>query len=184
MPIVGAAFDILNAGISFVSGQHVAALMNLASAVPGLGDAFAAGKMAFAGAKVAAASFGAVPLAFARGGIQQVSAKGLNSFTYASTYGIASYKSLKAQTKGAGVQVHHLIEQRFAETLGLKQQDMASIVLTRSEHTVLTGKWRKSIGYRGDKNPLTTANAKPKDIMAAAREIYADYPEILRALRL
>ena len=83
MPIVGAAFDILNAGISFVSGQHVAALMNLASAVPGLGDAFAAGKMALGGAKMAAASFGAGMAAFGKVGGGTVS-KGLSRSTIVS----------------------------------------------------------------------------------------------------
>ena len=53
-------------------------------------------------------------------------------FRYASNYGIKSYKELKALTKGAGLEVHHLIEQRFAETIGQNADEMLSIVLTKS----------------------------------------------------
>lgn len=40
--------------------------------------------------------------------------------------------------KGSCVQVHHLIEQRFATLLGQNVNDMLSIVVTRTEHDVFT----------------------------------------------
>ncbi len=36
--------------------------------------------------------------------------------------------------KGADLQVHHLIEQRFAERLGLKPNDIPAVVLDRTFH--------------------------------------------------
>lgn len=42
VPVFGAVFDIVNAGISLGRGNYVDAAMNLASAIPGIGD-FAAG---------------------------------------------------------------------------------------------------------------------------------------------
>jgi hypothetical protein len=57
--------------------------------------------------------------------------------------------------------------------------DWATIVVTRSEHQVFTNAWRQAIPYgRG------TQTASRDQIEGAARQIYADYPEILRALGL
>lgn len=54
-PGVGAVADLVNAGISAGRGDFVGAGFNLASALPGLGDAFAAGKIATAAVGVAVA---------------------------------------------------------------------------------------------------------------------------------
>jgi hypothetical protein len=85
--------------------------------------------------------------------------------------------------QGAGLEVHHLIEQRFAEKLGLNPANIPSVVLTREEHRVFTNAWRKAIGYRDDPNLITTVNATPAHIWAAAQEVYANRPELLEAVR-
>jgi RHS repeat-associated protein len=54
-PGVGAVADLVNAGISAGRGDFVGAGFNLASSLPGLGDAFAAGKIATAAVGVAVA---------------------------------------------------------------------------------------------------------------------------------
>lgn len=104
--------------------------------------------------------------------------------TLASEYGIAKYSVLRALTKGAGVEVHHLIEKRFAGLFGLTAKNMPSIVVTKAEHLIFTRAWRNEIGYAGSKAAVTTLNATKAQVEAAARKIYKDYPEILKALGL
>ena len=101
----------------------------------------------------------------------------------ASEYGFKSYKELKKVVeKNSGLQVHHLIEQRFAEKLGVKTDDMLSIILTKEEHQAFTKAWRKAIDYKNTK--ARTDNATTEQIYDVAKEIYKDYPEILKALKL
>ncbi|MFK8288388.1 hypothetical protein ACI76W_03930 [Capnocytophaga canimorsus] len=100
------------------------------------------------------------------------------SLKHAVTYGIDSYKNLRKLVKGTGLEVHHLIEKRFAKIFKppKKAREMLSMVLTKEEHQVFTNTWRKAIPY----------GTKPteKQIKAAAKEIYKNYPEILKALGL
>lgn len=49
VPVVGAVFDIANAGISLARGNYWDAAINFASAVPGIGDAIGGAKIASAG---------------------------------------------------------------------------------------------------------------------------------------
>jgi RHS repeat-associated protein len=56
VPALGAIPDVINAGISFARGNTADGLVNLASAVPFVGDAFAAGKVAVGTAAVIASS--------------------------------------------------------------------------------------------------------------------------------
>ena len=57
-------------------------------------------------------------------------------FKYASKYGLKSYKELKKLVKGTGLEVHHLIEKRFAGVWipPKVKNDMLSIALTKEEH--------------------------------------------------
>jgi len=59
-----------------------------------------------------------------------------------------------------------------------------SIVLTKAEHKVFTKAWRLRIGRDGTKAVITTSNATKQQIMNAAKEIYKNYPTILKALGL
>ncbi|WP_299244094.1 DUF6443 domain-containing protein [uncultured Aquimarina sp.] len=108
----------------------------------------------------------------------------LSSFSYASKYGIQAYGKLRKAITGTGLQAHHLIEQRFANLLGVKVSQMASIALTKAEHQIFTNAWRSEIGYEGSKAAITTLGATADDVYKAARKIYKNYPEILKALGL
>ncbi|GAB3025249.1 hypothetical protein GCM10027051_32430 [Niabella terrae] len=108
---------------------------------------------------------------------------GFKALKYAAQFGIKSYRELK-KLSPAGSQVHHLIEKRFADLMEQKAGEMASIVVTETEHQVFTNAWRAKIGYEGSKAATTTLNATREQVENAARVIYKEYPEILKALGL
>lgn len=114
--------------------------------------------------------------------LKKVSAFG--KLKFAQKYGINTYNKLRAAIKGTGLHAHHLIEQRFAATLGVKAGSMEAIVVTTEEHQIFTNLWRKEIGHITDKVALKTSNATPEQIYDAARRIYKNYPQILKALGL
>jgi RHS repeat-associated protein len=126
---------------------------------------------------------GAGPKVLARtAAVKRLSA--FQKLKFAQKYGIRSYNTLKAMIKGEGLQAHHLIEQRFANTLGVSAGSMESIAVTAEEHQIFTNAWRKAIGYANDNVLVTTNNASTEQIYNAARKIYKDYPQILKALGL
>jgi RHS repeat-associated protein len=128
-------------------------------------------------AEEAGSKAGAVALAALKGGK-------LATFQYAAKYGIDTYESLRGAVQEAGLEVHHLIEKRFAKLLAVDANKMSSIVLTKAEHIKFTTLWRLEIGYSNSSNVLRTTTATAADVKAAARAIYKNYPEILKALGL
>ena len=79
----------------------------------------------------------------------------------------------------------YLIEKRFAGLFGGKTDDMLSIVVTKEEHLVFTRAWAEKVGYDGWKTTqFTTSTVTKEYVENTAREIYKDYPEILKALKL
>jgi len=85
-----------------------------------------------------------------------------------------------------GLQMHHLIEQRFAPALGqtaAQARQWLSVAVTPEEHQIFTNNWRSAIGYINSNNPINTATATANNIWAAAQRIYADYPAMLDAAR-
>jgi len=92
---------------------------------------------------------------------------------------LGSAKELRKMTRGSGLEVHHLVEKRFADTLDIAHGDMLSIVLTKEEHQLFTNGWRKAIGYGS-----ATLGADKKRIVEAARDVYRNSPGILQALGL
>jgi RHS repeat-associated protein len=109
---------------------------------------------------------------------------GLNAHSRAAESGIKSYRELGKLTEGTGLQRHHIVEARFAETLGLTENEMLSAALTPQEHQAFTNAWRALIGYSNSSNPLNTVTASAQDIWNAAQAIYAQYPGLLEAARL
>jgi len=89
---------------------------------------------------------------------------------------IAPYKVLSKTAAKEGKQAHHLIEKRFAKTLGVKHGDIPSVALTRERHQEITNRWRDAIGY-GTGTKTATKNL----ILEKAKEVYYDEPEMLRA---
>jgi RHS repeat-associated protein len=105
-------------------------------------------------------------------------------FSRAAEWGVLPFEDLAAVVPtGSGLQKHHLIEQRFAGTLGVSAADIPAIALTPSEHQVFTSAWRDVIGYTNSKNPITTATATVDDIWNAAQQVYAAYPRVLEFIQ-
>lgn len=61
---------------------------------------------------------------------------------------------------------------------------MLSIVVTQKEHIIFTQRWLAEIGRNNMKSKIITSNAKKGDILNAAKKVYFDHPEILKALGL
>ena len=101
----------------------------------------------------------------------------------AAEFGIHTVGDLKQLARGQGLEAHHIIEQRFGNTLGIgNTDDMLGVVLTHEEHVRFTQAWRQRIGYRNQLMDLTTGTVtNVDDIWRAAQEVYKDYPELLEA---
>ena len=83
----------------------------------------------------------------------------------------------------AGVEIHHLIEQRFKDVLDVSADDIPGVVLTPSEHQEFTQAWRDAIGYNNQNSEIITSTATRDDIWAAAQKVYANHPEMLEYCR-
>ena len=88
---------------------------------------------------------------------------------------VDTYKNLRKVNKGNGLEVHHIVEKRFAPFLGQNKDEMLSIALSHDEHLVFTKAWREAIPY---KTPFDA-----DQVWNAAQRIYANYPELLAAAR-
>jgi len=108
---------------------------------------------------------------------------GLEVFERAQEFGIRPYNG--KLTQGTGLQVHHIVERRFADvgTLEIAPKRMLSVILTPEEHQAFTNAWRNLIGYSNSVNPLKTTTAGIEDIWHAAQEVYQEYPILLEAAR-
>jgi len=109
------------------------------------------------------------------------------NLSHAAEYGIKTYNELRAFTKGTGLQVHHLIEERLADALELTKlqlKNIPSVVVTPTQHQVITNQWRTVIGYVNSHAPVTTVTATYQDIYSAVEKVYRDYPELLRQSRI
>ena len=124
----------------------------------------------------------------------------LSRFAHAQKYGIKTYlehskffRNLSISRSRLGIEIHHLIEQRFARNpaiarwIGSNANNWKSIILTQQEHANFTRAWLRAIGRRGQRPGTSGFNTDnvPLDVLQdVAREIYRDFPEILRALGL
>nr|WP_286193639.1 RHS repeat-associated core domain-containing protein [Boseongicola sp. H5] len=101
-----------------------------------------------------------------------------NAFERAGEFGIQSYRDLRRQIQGSGLEAHHLIEQRFARRFGMNPRDMPSIALTRAEHQPFTNRWRREFPYGSGTNEATRER-----VLDFADQVYSDYPDILAHIR-
>jgi len=92
---------------------------------------------------------------------------------------IGTYGQLRKLIKGSGLEAHHLIEKRFKGLFGESAGKMLSQVLNPETHQAFTNAWRKLIPYGEG-----TANATRETVLNAAREVYKEFPDILKALGL
>ena len=88
---------------------------------------------------------------------------------------VDTYKSLRRLNKGKGNEVHHIIEKRFADALGIKNTDeMLSVALSKGDHKAYTSAWRKNLAY-GKKN------VERLELFQTAANIYKDTPQLMGA---
>jgi hypothetical protein len=90
---------------------------------------------------------------------------------------VDSYKNLKKFVSGTGLEVHHLIEKRFAGKLGLlgKENLFPSIAIDSDLHQTITNLFRKEIGHITDINSkLRITGASPNDVWAAIVKVYTE----------
>ena len=116
---------------------------------------------------------------YARRGIELASsaysgANKLSDFAYAAKYGVGTYRDLRKLTNGTGLEVHHVIEKRFSQVVGMNKNDMLSVVLTKEEHGVFTRRWRNAIPYGTIYSEVTRSQ-----LWNAAKNVYIDHPELL-----
>jgi RHS repeat-associated protein len=110
----------------------------------------------------------------------------LIGFEHAGKYGVWPARVLdKILPKFSGLEKHHLIGRRFAETLEVVDGDIPSIVLTKQEHEAFTAKWLEQIARRNMlAHPLRTNTAEPDDIWKAAQVVYENHPELLEFVKV
>jgi hypothetical protein len=77
----------------------------------------------------------------------RLGSQGFGNLSHAAQYGLRPYADLRGALKGTGLQAHHLIEQRFAATVGQAAPKMLAVAVTRPEHQVFTNAWRNAIPY-------------------------------------
>ena len=86
--------------------------------------------------------------------------------------GIDTYQNLRKINKGTGNQVHHIVEKRFADSLGIDNTNkMLSVALSKSQHQVYTKAWRAALPYGNSYSKM--------QILGAAVKIYAKSPRLL-----
>jgi YD repeat-containing protein len=93
---------------------------------------------------------------------------------------IMPYREAQKLTAGhrGAIQAHHIVEKRFAETLGISDiNGMPAVILTKGQHNEITQLLRNNIGY--GQGAGKTGRATPDRIRTMYMEVYADYPELL-----
>jgi RHS repeat-associated protein len=110
----------------------------------------------------------------------------LAAFEEAGKYGVWPWRILnKLVPIGSELEKHHLIEQRFAETLRVLADDIPAIALSKAEHLKYTARWREQIARKNmlDRG-LRTDTATDQKIWEAAQEVYDDAPELLEFVKV
>lgn len=98
--------------------------------------------------------------------------------TFGSGKVVLPYKYLQTIMKGTGLEVHHLVEKRFASKLGLKENEMVSIAIDPKLHDKITAAMRKKIGYNfidRFKDAPTTSEATAQQVWNATKEVYTQF---------
>ncbi|MCB7147064.1 type IV secretion protein Rhs [Stenotrophomonas maltophilia] len=106
-------------------------------------------------------------------------AKGFGNLSRAAEFGVMPYNALRRAVAGTGLKSHHLIEKRFAAVVGQRKSQMLSTAVTDAEHQPFTNAWRSAFPYGTNYRQLSA-----DQVMNKAREIYANYPAILKELGL
>lgn len=157
VPVFGAVFDIVNAGISIGRGNYLDAAMNLASAIPGIGDFVG-------GAKIATASSGLLAGAL-------VGARWVDNAASLGKYEVGAYNALR-KGASAGLEAHHVgqkaIMSNFIPTYNATTAP--SILVPKLGHTLGSGVVsRSTVGF-------TSARQVVARDIRELRRVYPDIP--------
>lgn len=148
-PVFGAVFDVINAGISIGRGNYVDAAMNLASAIPGIGD-FAAGAKLIGGGAALYGAYRVSDSLYSAG--YRFSGNLYSGFpvpskistapisTGLSHYQVGSFSGLQKLSKvGDGIDLHHVGQTHpMAQIVpGYNRSTAPSIALPRAEHVAI-----------------------------------------------
>lgn len=110
--------DLVNAGVYALRGRWAEAGLSMVAIVPVVGDVAKVGTVV----KLARGNPQLIRKLYEKKLLQEIlSARDWNSI-------------LKGVRREAGLDVHHLIEQRFATQLGLNREDIPAVVLDRKVH--------------------------------------------------
>ena len=172
------AYDVGSAIYHGIKGNHDAAKASLKSAGADLVFAVVPGASVVMVKGVKVAHRGAEMI---RGG-----SEAFRGLRYAGEFGVGRYSQLRKIVTdvfgtGSGLEVHHLIERRFAKGLGISESSIPSVVLTKDEHRVFTNLWRETIHYakQGEESVRITKEI----VLKAAEYVYKDYPEFYRIVK-
>jgi hypothetical protein len=88
---------------------------------------------------------------------------------------IDTYRHLKKVNAGLDLEVHHIVEKRFAKLFDYSKSggSMLSVALSKADHRHFTNQWRRLLKYKGQHTK--------KAVLLAAIDIYSDNPEFLGA---
>jgi hypothetical protein len=78
--------------------------------------------------------------------------------------------------QGAGLDVHHLIERRFAERLGLRESEIPAVVLDRTFHQ------QEVTARLFSRLPTNRANFEPQEIWNVYKDVYGAHEDWLEAI--
>ena len=93
---------------------------------------------------------------------------GYGNLSRAKEFGIKSYKALRKEIAGSGLQAHHIVEQRLVKHLGIDSTSMLCVALTPAEHQKFTNAWRHAFKYGINYSKEVSIN----DIWRVAQDIY------------
>ena len=109
----------------------------------------------------------------------------IDDFADGAQFLTGSYKKLKKIFKGIeNIEIHHIIEKRFASLFDCKARNFLSIPLTEELHQIITNRWRnlpkvdemfKNFAYGADYSAIDYSMME-----RAINEVYQDMPQILK----
>jgi RHS repeat-associated protein len=144
IPVFGAVFDVVNAGISIGRGNYLDAGFNLASAIPGIGDFAAGAKLIGAGAAAYGGYKGYSVLSRAGYSFSGNMYSGIPFPTRhisapTQPYQVGSFSSLQRSSRsGDGLDLHHVSQSHpLSQLTSYNRSSAPAIALPRAEHAAI-----------------------------------------------
>ncbi len=89
---------------------------------------------------------------------------------------VGTYKSLNKLFKGkkAGkIEIHHIVEKRFAKVIGKSQGEIASVAIDKELHKIISRRFRQACPLGTNYNKLTR-----KQVRNIIKKVYGDMPAL------